>query len=226
MQLSNYELLQIKSYLDAVRPRLTGPEGDETIAGIESHIHTAIADRRDAGEKGNLAAAVMAELDPPEKYGPLPEHAHRSGLSIYGLIGACLLPLAIPVIGHVAELTPLGEGSPMPAFYESDVYRFLLLPLGIIGPLVSMALGWAGIEECRRSRGAVYGLPLGVIALYGAPLIVLNLFGLIVFANTSPPIGFPIVMVLMLLVVFVNVWILRRAIAGALAKEHLTAEDL
>lgn len=69
-------------------------------------------------------------------------------------------------------------------------------------------------------------MPLGVISLWGAPLIVLNLFGLVVFANTSPPIGFPIVMVLMLLVVFINVWVLRRVTAGALPKEHFVAEEL
>lgn len=226
MDLADYEWSQIKSYLEAVRPRLTGPESEETLVDIESHIHMAIKARLEAGEQGNLVAAVLAELDRPEQYGPLPKHPHRSGLSLYGLIGACLLPFAIPVIGHVAELTPLGDGSPMPAFYESDVYRFLLLPLGIIGPLVSMVLGWAGIQQCRRSRGVVYGVPLGVISLWGAPLIVLNLFGLVVFANTSPSIGFPIVMVLMLLVVFINVWVLRRVTAGALPKEHFVAEEL
>ena len=128
------------------------------------------------------------------------------------MVGACLLPLALPVIGHVAVLTPLGEGSPLPAFYESDVYRFLLLPLGIIGPLVSMALGWAGIQECRRSDGAVYGLPLAVISLWGAPLMILNLFALIVFINTCPPMGMPIFLVLGLLVLYANRWALRWAI--------------
>lgn len=215
MDLNDYELSQIKSYLDAVRPRLSGPEGMDTLLGIESHIHTAIQARREGGEQGDLVAAVLAELDSPEQYGPLPEYPHRSRLSIYGLAGACLLPFAIPMIGHVAELTPLGEGSPMPTFYKSSIYRVLLLPLGIIGPVVSMALGWAGIQECRRSHGAVYGVPLAGIALWGAPLIFVNLFMLIVFANISPAAGLPIVMVLLLLIVLVNVWVLRRAVAGA-----------
>ena len=116
MDLADYEWSQIKSYLEAVRPRLTGPESEETLVDIESHIHMAIKARLEAGEQGNLVAAVLAELDRPEQYGPLPKHPHHSGLSLYGLIGACLLPFAIPVIGHVAELTPLGDGSPMPAF--------------------------------------------------------------------------------------------------------------
>ena len=220
MELSKYQLSQIKSYLDAVRPRLSGPESDETIAGIESHIHAAVQARREAGEEGNIVAAVLAELESPAQYGPLPDYIHGSRFSAYGLIGACLLPFAIPVIGHVAELTPLGQGSPMPDFYKNSVYRFLLLPLGLIGPLVSMALGWAGIQECRRSDGAVYGLPLATIALCGAQLIVLNLFGLVVFANTSPPTSLPLAMFLMLLVVFGNVWVLRRAIASVFPRSN------
>ena len=70
MDLADYEWSQIKSYLEAVRPRLTGPESEETLVDIESHIHMAIKARLEAGEQGNLVAAVLAELDRPEQYGP------------------------------------------------------------------------------------------------------------------------------------------------------------
>ena len=59
MDLTDYEWSQIKSYLEAVRPRLTGPESEETLVDIESHIHMAIKARLEAGEQGNLVVSRL-----------------------------------------------------------------------------------------------------------------------------------------------------------------------
>lgn len=218
MELSKSELSLIKSYLDAVRAQITGPGRDDTIADIELHIHAAIEASRKDRMEGDIVAAVLDELDAPEQYRPTRDQSDRASLTIYGLIGACLLPLTIPVIGHVAELTPVGEGSPMPAFYQSTFYQFVLLPLGVISPLIAMVLGWVGVQECRLSNGVKYGFPLAVIALVGAPMICVNLFVFIVYANVvygSYAIPSLLAMLILVLVLFVNVWILRRTIARA-----------
>lgn len=185
---------RVRDYLAAVRRRLRGLEADETLAVLESHIHEAVEARRAAGEQGDLVGAVLADMASPEEYGYLEQPRDSARLSVLGLMAVCLVPLALPVVWHALLLTPLGEGSELPAFFESPVYRFLLLPIGVIAPLVAMLLGSTALHEIAASNGRVEGATLARIGLLGPQLIVANVILLVAYFNTAPSVAWPMLL--------------------------------
>jgi hypothetical protein len=60
------------------------------------------------------------------------------------------------------------------------VLRFTLLPVSIIAPFASTALGLLGISEIRKSDGRIYGLPLAVFVSLFYPIILLDVLFFIV----------------------------------------------
>lgn len=76
----------IADYLAAVGSRLTGPDREEVLAGLESHIHEAIEAR--AEHSHGFVEAVLAEMDPPDQYGGGPNDPGGSRLLIGAKRGA------------------------------------------------------------------------------------------------------------------------------------------
>lgn len=155
MKLSAYENQQIKSYVDAVRAHLSGPDREETLAGIESHIHAGVEARRQTGEEGNLVAAVLAEMDAPEQYGDStgPAPLRMSKLAV---ASACLLATTVGV-----GLVYIGlEGR----------YGVILVPLFCAFGLLSIILAKTAIEQIKRSGGMLTGMRLALIC-YLLPVV-------------------------------------------------------
>ncbi len=87
------------------------------------------------------------------------------------LFGFFLVILVIPVSASTSATTPT---------LWQNVLRFTLLPLSIIAPLASTALGLLGISEIRKSDGRIYGLPLAVFVSLFYPIILLDVLLFIV----------------------------------------------
>ena len=215
MNLKSTELELIRSYLQAVGDRLNEPDRDETLAEIESHIHEAIAVRFQAGEGPGLVEAVLAEMEPPEHYGSPPVPTGQGGLCGFALAGALLLPWGLPVLYHVILLTPAGDGGRMPAFYDSSLYHFLVLPVGLISMILSVVFGCCSVGRIRKSSGSLSGFPLAAIDTIFYPLLLVNLFAFIVLVNVlaaaEGAVGNIWVLLLMLLPLLFNISVFRRA---------------
>lgn len=161
MELSSFETNQIQSYLDAVGERLLGTEHDETLAGIESHIYDAVEARRAGGEEGNLVAAVLAELDAPEKYGERPAAVAAGGPRMSKLViaGACL---------PAAALMPMLIGLNLDRDYHAAKAILVALATGLM--LLGIILSKVALQLIKRSDGMLTGAGLA-LTFYLLPLL-------------------------------------------------------
>jgi hypothetical protein len=214
MKLSPNDTKLIADYLGAVGSRLTGPDREETLAGLESHIHEAIEARAEQGP--GVVEAVLAEMDPPDQYGDGLDDPGEGQLSKLALWGAVLLPWGLPVLWHVVRLTPAGEGMQMIKFYDSPLYQFFFLPLGVVTMVVATVLGWLSAKRIVRSGGSLFGLPLAALDAVFHPLLVLNLMLFVAWANVMDvmEVAIPsfIVLPVLLLVLWGNVHVYRASL--------------
>ena len=182
MKLTTTEKAKIKAYLDAVAANLSGPERTETIADLESHIYEAIAFKAENDDSSSIVEAVISEMESPENYSKstLITQSSICGLAI---TGAILLPFGLPVLWHVVSQTPAGDRWEDIEFYNSSLYHFLYLPLGIITMFLSPILGVMSIKRIRQAKGAFSGGLLAVAVAVFYPILLINLFVFIVVVN-------------------------------------------
>lgn len=99
-------------------------------------------------------------------------------ISRFSIIGAIILPLGFFLILLFIQLS--ASTSATSATLWQIVLRFTLLPVSIIAPFASTALGLLGISEIRKSDGRIYGLPLAVFVSLFYPIILLDVLFFIV----------------------------------------------
>ena len=99
-------------------------------------------------------------------------------ISRFSIIGAIILPFGF---FFVFLFIPVSTStSATSATLWQNVLRFTLLPVSIIAPFASTALGLLGISEIRKSDGRIYGLPLAVFVSLFYPIILLDVLLFIV----------------------------------------------
>lgn len=222
MNLSSRDLDSINSYLSAVYEQLTGPDRDETLSNIESHIYEAIAERTANGEHVGVVDAVLAELDSPEQYAlpggstAIPER-RICGLALTGLF---LFPWGLLAFWYGIRQTPFGENMASSAFFDSNVFRYLLLPLGIAGPVIAYGLGAVSAKRIRESQGRLYGYQLAVLNKAIAPLLFINMVIIVLVSNiaarpSGPGVGMPIIFGVVVVAVMLNALYLRWVLFSA-----------
>jgi hypothetical protein len=160
MNLSSMELSLIETYLEAVGGRLVEADRDETLAGIESHIHEAIAARVEAGKRTGVVEAVLAEMDPPESYGtdsPTLDEGHltvmlrrmiRSHWML--IVGSALCALG----GFFALFFPWHDNG-------GSILMFSLLPLGFVLLVIGL------LKRAYADGGSVILRPLHQAGIVG-----------------------------------------------------------
>jgi len=122
-------------------------------------------------------------------------------------------------------MTPAGDSMQPIQFYESPLYQFLFLPLGLVSMVVATVLGWMTAKRIIRSGGTLFGSPLAVLDAAFYPLLTLNLALFVAWANVmdvvevSVPafIGLPV----LLLVVWGNVHAYRTCLRAMESGESL-----
>jgi hypothetical protein len=160
MNLSSTERSLIESYLEAVGGRLAEVDRDETLAGIESHIHEAIAARVETGERAGVVAAVLAEMDPPEFYGTDSPALDEGSLAVLlrrmirsnwmWIVGSALCALGV----FFALFFPWHDNG-------ASILMFSLLPLGF----VLLVIGW--LKRAYADGGSVIIRPLHQAGIVG-----------------------------------------------------------
>jgi len=93
-------------------------------------------------------------------------------LSRLSIIGAIILPIGIFLVFLLIPVSTSTSATSVTLW--QNVLRFTLLPLSIIAPFASTALGLLGISEIRKSDGKIYGLPLAVFVSLFYPIILLD----------------------------------------------------
>ena len=93
-------------------------------------------------------------------------------LSRLSIIGAIILPIGIFLVFLLIPVSTSTSATSVTLW--QNVLRFTLLPLSIIAPFASTALGLLAISEIRKSDGKIYGLPLAVFVSLFYPIILLD----------------------------------------------------
>ena len=114
-----------------------------------------------------MSSSSLSNDTPPERR-----------ISSLAIIGALLIPFGFIL---VLLLFPLSRSTtPTSPSTWQTMLRFTLLPLSIIAPIASTALGFISISKIRNSNGTIYGLPLAVFVSLFYPIIVLDLILIII----------------------------------------------
>ena len=114
-----------------------------------------------------MSSSSLSNDTPPERR-----------ISRLAIIGALLIPFGFIL---VLLLFPLSRSTtPTSPSTWQTMLRFTLLPLSIIAPIASTALGFISISKIRNSNGTIYGLPLAVFVSLFYPIIVLDLILIII----------------------------------------------
>ena len=94
-------------------------------------------------------------------------------ISRLAIIGALLIPIGFFT---VLLFFPLSRSTtPTSPSNWQIILRFTLLPLSVVAPIASTALGFISTSRIRNSHGTIYGLPLAVFVSLFYPIIVLDL---------------------------------------------------
>ena len=99
-------------------------------------------------------------------------------ISRLALIGAILLPFGFLIILFFIPLSI--STTPASPSTTQILLRFTLLPLSVVAPFASTALGFISISQIRKPNGTSYGLPLAVFVSLFSPIIVLDLILIII----------------------------------------------
>jgi hypothetical protein len=114
-----------------------------------------------------MSSSSLSNDTPPERR-----------ISRLAIIGALLIPFGFFT---VLLFFPLSRSTtPISPSTWQTLLRFTLLPLSIIAPIASTALGFISISKIRNSNGTIYGLPLAVFVSLFYPIIVLDLILIII----------------------------------------------
>ena len=172
---------RINQYLNEVEINLgslSKVEQEEILDNLRAHIYSELENRISGPPKPEDIESVLNDMDPPESYAdsteeypagrPMEKHA-----SMRTIIGAIIIPFGLFLMLLIIPLST--STSPTPVSIWQTILRFTLLPLSILAPFASTALGLLGISEIRNSKGGVYGMPLAVFVSLFYPILVLDL---------------------------------------------------
>lgn len=177
---------KIGGYLEAVRAHLGDTpedERDEIVANLESHIRDAVKQRAQGEPSQEDVAAVLAEMDPPDRYAQMLSENEVAGargeagerkvcsLPILAAVMAALGPILVASSEHPFNLMD-GRWEDITAF--KTIARIVLLPLGIASPFVSTALGLLAVSRIRAAKGRLIGMPAAIAAGLFYPLALLD----------------------------------------------------
>lgn len=109
---------------------------------------------------------------------PPADTSPERNISRLALIGAILLPFGFLIILFFIPLSR--STTPTSPSTWQILLRYTLLPLSVVAPIASTALGVISISQIRNSNGTSYGLPLAVFVSLFYPIIVLDLILIII----------------------------------------------
>ena len=172
---------RITRYLDNVASNLTSlseEEKSELLSSVRTDIDNELQIRGESQPTLEDVEEVLLDMGPPASY---LESASSSSMdqpqdrkvSRLAIIGAMLLPFGFFLILLFVPIN--ASTTPQSPSTWQIVLRFTLLPLAVIAPFASTALGFASISQIRNSNGSIYGLPLAVFVSLFYPIIVLDL---------------------------------------------------
>ena len=181
MKLSATSEDQINQYLDAVHRNLgflSRVEQDEILENLRAHIYSELENRGSDPPTPEDVESVLNDMDPPESYADTPvdfttDMPKKKRTSRRAIIGAILIPFGFFLLLLVIPLSTSTSSTPVSMW--QTILRFTLLPLSILAPFASTALGLLGISEIRNSKGGIYGIPLAVFVSLFYPILVLDL---------------------------------------------------
>ena len=176
---------RITRYLEMVAANIGGvpaDEQEEILRNVESHIYEALNVR--AGENPTIAdvEAVLAEMDPPESYAETDKHTAESATDVpvagakickTAVVGALWIPFGFLVLLLVLH-SRVVHGQESGLFIISYISLFVILPLSVLSPFGSTALGWIAISKIKSARGRLIGMPLAVGVALFYPLCALD----------------------------------------------------
>lgn len=181
MKYANLVEERINRYLDDVASNLTSLSADEKkeiLSSVRIDIDNELQIRGEDQPTLEDVEEVLSKMDPPASYWDSAtslsvDQPQARKISRLAIIGAMLLPfgffLFLLFVPISASTTPTSSST------WQIVLRFTLLPLAVIAPFASTALGFASISQIRNSNGSIYGLPLAVFVSLFYPIIVLSL---------------------------------------------------
>ena len=181
MKLSTASEDQINQYLNAVHRNLgflSRVEQDEILENLRAHIYSELENRGSDPPTPEDVESVLNDMDPPESYADTPvdfttDTPKEKRTSRRAIISAILLPFGFFLLLLVIPLSTSTSSTPVSMW--QTILRFTLLPLSILAPFASTALGLLGISEIRNSKGGIYGMPLAVFVSLFYPILVLDL---------------------------------------------------
>lgn len=181
MQLSSESQELINQYLDRVKSNLSSlstEEQEDILVNLQAHIFGEIENRALHQPTIEDVQSVINDMDPPESYAGIQsdsaaELQANPKVSRRAIVGTILLPFGLCLALLIVPIS--ASTSPEPTSLWQNILRYTLLPVSIIAPFASTALGLWAISEIRHSNGRVYGMPLAVFVSLFYPIIVLDL---------------------------------------------------
>jgi hypothetical protein len=181
MRLTAEQQERINQYLNQVQRNLaplSSIEQEEILDNLRAHIHSEIENRSLGSPTLEEVESVLNDMDQPESFSegqlkPPAEVPINKRISRKAIIGMVLLPFGFFLL--FLSFPVSASNAPTTASNWQIVLRFTLLPLSMLAPFASTALGFWGISEIRNSGGKVYGMPLAVFVSLFYPILVLDL---------------------------------------------------
>lgn len=177
-RISHY-LAEVESHLSS----LSEGERADILNSLQAHIDNELQNRSRGQPTQEDVEAVLMDMDPPESYAEsvsflAEDDSPVKRVSRLSIIGAIILPFGFLL---VLLFIPLRASNSLtqPTVWQ-NILSYILLPISIIAPFATTALGLLGISEIRNSKGNIYGLPLAVFVSLFYPIIVLTLILFIV----------------------------------------------
>ena len=149
---------RITQYLDEVESHLgalSEEERADILNSLRAHIDNEIQNRSRGHPTQEDVEAVLMDMDPPESYAESAsflgeEETPEESVSRFSIIGAIILPF-----GFLLALLfiPLRASTSLtqPTIWQNTI-SYILLPIGIVAPFATTALGLLGISEIRNSN--------------------------------------------------------------------------
>lgn len=172
-RISQY-LAEVESHLSA----LSEGERADILNSLQAHIDNELQNRNRGQPTQEDVDAILMDMDPPESYAEsisflAEDEIPEKRVSRLSITGAITLPFGFLL---VLLFIPLRASTSLtqPTIWQ-NILSYILLPISVIAPFATTALGLLGISEIRNSKGKIYGLPLAVFVSLFYPIIVLTL---------------------------------------------------